>query len=161
MKARRWAKPRLNHGKNRLEVLIGRAQETLHRWQLGLQTAFKNKAIPVPDEEYFNQTITDLAQRTYSEYLNIAANNNMETKSLSTTTGEVLQPTGSESVEYYIRSANGEETIDEIALGELKRKVGEGELDTVGLMVRVAGVPGKYRPYGEFLRDKKAQKAVA
>lgn len=45
------------------------AQETLTAWQLGLQTAFTNKAIPVPNAEFFEQCARDFSHRNYSSYL--------------------------------------------------------------------------------------------
>lgn len=47
------------------------AQESLNGWQLGLQTAFTNKAMPVPHEVFFKQCASDFSQRTYATYLQL------------------------------------------------------------------------------------------
>jgi len=47
------------------------SQEALTGWQLGLQTAFTNKAMPVPSEAYFAQCVRDFGHRTYPAFVQL------------------------------------------------------------------------------------------
>lgn len=47
------------------------SQESLTGWQLGLQTAFTNKAMPVPSEAYFAQCVRDFSHRTYAAFVQL------------------------------------------------------------------------------------------
>jgi hypothetical protein len=137
------------------------AQETLHAWQIGLQTAFKNKAIPVPDEAFFNRTITDLPKRTYEAYLGLkkAPENDEGPEvgiiSSSSSQTRLRGADASTLVEYYVKSTEGGEHEEEITLADLKHKVAEGDLDAGKLMVRPAGSPVRYLTFQEFVRAAK------
>jgi hypothetical protein len=62
----------------------------------------------------------------------------------------------SETVEYFIRSTNGNESIVSSALLDLKAQVADGELDANSLMLRTAGQPGAYMAYRDFIKSLKA-----
>lgn len=49
------------------------AQGALAEWQLGLQTAFATKAVPVPNEQFFAECVGDFSRRRYDVYLRLKA----------------------------------------------------------------------------------------
>ncbi|WP_395005142.1 hypothetical protein [Undibacterium sp.] len=52
----------------RIKNTDSKAQESLMNWQLGLQTAFTQKSMIVPNEAFFQLCVNDFSRRTYNFY---------------------------------------------------------------------------------------------
>jgi uncharacterized membrane protein len=143
------------------------AQETLQNWQLGLQTAFAQKAMPVPHEEYFKDCVTHFDQRTYENFLAVdkitasastapVASRTESRPSLHDEGAQGALSTVSDSIDFFVISTTGNEEIRQASLAELKRMLGDAELSSAGLMVRRAGMPGAFEEYAKFVRGGQA-----
>lgn len=162
------------------------AQESLTGWQLGLQTAFTNKAMPVPNEAFFAQCAGDFSHRTYGAYVQLLEHAKSATKrgtaampqfapqpatvggpigeveaSAAPTNASSLAASGvpvgtqqqSPSVEYFITSSTGDESVETCSLAQLKQRILVGELSNLALLnVRLAGQPGRFVRWAEFAK---------
>lgn len=160
------------------------AQSTLINWQIGLQTEFRegSATIDFNQRNAIQAAIDGASDRTYSRYLQLEEQQNntplpplafvqpaaqsVVTTAQINTNEYVVQDidapapaiTASSifSVEYFIRSTNGNEVILNSQLANLKALVADGELDANSLMLRTAGQPGTYMAYRDFIKSLKA-----
>ena len=147
------------------------ASATLKNWQLGLQTEYRNGNTGLNENERreIEEALNGAPHRTYDRYIELTEAP-MRSQPMGGTQTQVLEPTVSETsvaartvvkgpkadtdieVEFYQRSSSGEEDVQIGVLQQLKARVADAELDAASLMVRVAGQPGRYMSYREFLQ---------
>lgn len=148
------------------------AQESLTGWQLGLQTAFTNKAMPVPNELFFSQCVRDFSPRAYSTFLQLkehAAQTTTQTiatmsrfvpQHVHTPVPAVAAPaapsigkTDDMLVDFFVTSASGGEAVEQCSLSSLRAHILNGRFDNLAtLNVRPSGQPDRFVPWVEFVR---------
>ena len=157
------------------------ASATLKAWQLGLQTEY-SKSNPENLDGSKRRIIEDAlkksSDRTYKRYVALTdAPIHFEPKTVAPEQQVAIaisppppvaaaqvamyQPAAEVEiqVEFYERGTNGEEAVQLEVLRQLKVRVAETELDVAKLMVRLAGQPGRYFSYKEFLQVVKGTQA--
>ena len=156
---------------NAKKEALALASATLKNWQLGLQTEYRNGNTGLNENErrVIEAALNGSSHRTYERYVVLTETpmppqplvGNPAQVSESTNTapsvvahGEVQAPKGDTDieVEFYQRGSSGDEVVQVGVLQQLKARVAEAELDPASLMVRVAGQPGRYMNYREFMQ---------
>ena len=156
---------------NAKKEALALASATLKNWQLGLQTEYRNGNTDLNENErrVIEAALNGSSHRTYERYVvltetpmppqPLAGNPAQVSESTNTAPsvvahGEVQAPKGDTDieVEFYQRGSSGDEVVQVGVLQQLKARIAEAELDAASLMVRVAGQPGRYMSYREFMQ---------
>lgn len=156
------------------------AQEALSGWQLGLQTAFTNKAIPVPNEAYFAQCVGNFSHRTYAAFAllkeHAAQTVAQAIAAMPHVTPQFAPPTqpapqyvspqqyaqsapqqqavpSGVSIEFFVISTTGGEQVQRCLLAEFQSRILSGQFPNLAaLNVRIAGQPEVFVSWSEFAK---------